>query len=187
MISGVVVSFDRQRGFGFIRSRAHDEDVFVHARVVEGGRALQPGQRVRFEAEPSERGPRAVRVEPGKLGLAPDAALAAGLGVALGSGTLLFRLGLGWGWLWAWLGAINLVSLAAFAIDKRRALRQGRRISEKTLLALALIGGSPGSAVAMPLLRHKTRKESFRLKFAAVVVAQVIAAAALWWLRQHEG
>ncbi len=144
---------------------------------------LTAGQRVRFSAEPSERGPRAVRVEPGKVGLAPDLALGLGFGLLLISGTLILRLALGWYWVWAWLGTINPVTLAAFAIDKRRAILGARRISEKTLLALALAGGSPGAAVAMPLLRHKTRKGSFRLAFAAVVSAQICAAAALgWWL-----
>ncbi len=187
MMSGVVVSFDEERGFGFIRSQAYAEDVFVHVRAVAGRRNLKPGQRVQFSAEPSERGLRAIRVEPGGVGLAPDVAVGVGLSLVLAviSGLLVFGLfpELGWdlGWGWAWLGAINLVTVAAFGIDKRRAVGGGRRISEKTLLTLAFVGGSPGAAVAMPLFRHKTRKGSFRLAFAIVVVAQGVAPGAFWW------
>lgn len=182
--TGVVVSFDKEHGFGFIRSRAFDEDVFVHARVVEGGRLLRAGQRVTFAAEPSERGPRAVHVESGKPGvaLAPDVAVAAAVAALLAVATLALRLGLGWGWPSAWLGAVNPLTLAAFALDKRRAILGARRVPERALLGLALLGGSPAAGLAMPLLKHKTRKGAFQLAFAAVVAAQLAALAGAWWL-----
>lgn len=182
MNPGVVVSFDKEHGFGFIRSRAYPEDVFVHARTVQGGRLLTAGQRVRFSAEPSERGPRAIRVEPGKIGLTPHIARELTLALVLILATLTLHLALGWNWPSSWIAAINPVTFLAFAIDKRNATVNARRVSEKTLLFLALIGGSPAASVAMPLLHHKTRKTSFRLAFAAVVAAQIASAATLWWL-----
>jgi uncharacterized membrane protein YsdA (DUF1294 family)/cold shock CspA family protein len=181
MTPGVVVSFDPKRGFGFIRAQGYSEDVFVHVRAIAGARVLRPGQHVWFSAEPSEKGPRAVRVEPGRLGLDPNLTLSLALAFVLVGGTLAFRLLLHWPWLLAWLATINPVTFLAFALDKRQAVRQRRRIAEKSLLALALAGGSPSALVAMPLLRHKTRKESFRLAFFAVVAVQVGAALALAW------
>jgi uncharacterized membrane protein YsdA (DUF1294 family) len=41
------------------------------------------------------------------------------------------------------------------------------------LLGLALAGGSPGAALAMAALRHKTSKRPFLLTFVGVVVVQV--------------
>jgi len=39
----------------------------------------------------------------------------------------------------------SLASFAAYGFDKRRAATGGRRVPERTLLVLALVGGWPGS------------------------------------------
>ena len=106
------------------------------------------------------------------------------VGLALGIVlvTLALRYGLGWSWIWAWLLTINPATLAVFALDKRRAILAGRRVPERVLLGLALLGGSPSAVAAMSLLRHKTRKHSFRFGFATVVVAQLAALMAYLWL-----
>ncbi len=183
MATGIVVSFDEQRGFGFIRTPDLDGDVFVHVREVQGRCPLRIGQRVRFEVEATERGPRAVRVEPGRVGLAPSIAALLVLAVGLASATLVLHVGPGWGWAGSWVAAINPLTFGAFAWDKRRALRGGRRIPERALLALSLAGGSPAAALAMPLLRHKTRKPPFLLAFAAVLVVQALGLAVWVWPR----
>lgn len=59
------------------------------------------------------------------------------------------------------LVATNAATVAAFAIDKRRAIRGEWRIAESTLLILALSGGSPGALWARARFRHKTRKQPF--------------------------
>ena len=43
-----------------------------------------------------------------------------------------------------WLIAVNFVTFALYGIDKSRAKRRRRRIPEKTLLLLPLLGGSWG-------------------------------------------
>jgi uncharacterized membrane protein YsdA (DUF1294 family) len=53
----------------------------------------------------------------------------------------------------------------------RRAQR--RRIPERSLLTAALLGGSPAAFVAGRMMRHKTVKRSFRVRFALVVVIQL--------------
>jgi uncharacterized membrane protein YsdA (DUF1294 family) len=64
----------------------------------------------------------------------------------------------------------NLFVFAVYFSDKEAARAGGWRISERTLLTLALIGGSPGAISAQRLLRHKTRKEPFRSILLAIAV-----------------
>lgn len=64
-------------------------------------------------------------------------------------------------WGAAWLAGINAATLVAFGWDKRRARQGGRRIRERTLLGLALAGGSPAALAARRLFRHKTLKQPF--------------------------
>lgn len=79
-----------------------------------------------------------------------------------------------------WLVAINLWTLLRFWQDKRRAIAGGRRIPERDLLALALIGGSPGAFAARQLFRHKTRKQPFSLYLTLIALLQ--AGAVIGWV-----
>jgi uncharacterized membrane protein YsdA (DUF1294 family) len=66
----------------------------------------------------------------------------------------------------------------AFVLDKRRARRGVRRLSEKSLHLLELAGGWPGTLAAGHLIRHKTLDRRYRLVRALIVAAHV----ALWTL-----
>ena len=170
---GVVVAYDAGRGFGFIRSSAFPEDVFVHATAIEGTGPLHPGQRVRFAAETAERGPRASRVLPGRRGLTPGTAAAIGAAV-LAVATAFGLRAAGFGWTWAWLGGLNLLTFAAYALDKSRAVRgRGRRIPEAVLLGLAAAGGTPGAVLGVVTLRHKLRKVPFMAVLVAIAACQI--------------
>jgi len=64
---------------------------------------------------------------------------------------------------------INLISFIAYGLDKSKAKKDKRRISEKTLLLLAAAG--PFGAVAgMRNFRHKTKKSKFKLVYVALIV-----------------
>ena len=83
---------------------------------------------------------------------------------------------------WALLGYLALVNLIAFAVygaDKRRAKKdKRRRVPEKTLFLLALIGGSVGAWAGMYTFRHKTRHWYFVWGIPAVLAVQI--ALAVW-------
>ncbi|WP_217275325.1 DUF1294 domain-containing protein [Hymenobacter sp. BRD128] len=55
----------------------------------------------------------------------------------------------------------NALCFMLFFLDKRKAQRGQRRISEKTLHLATLAGAAPGAWVAIFLLHHKNRKAAF--------------------------
>ena len=68
---------------------------------------------------------------------------------------------------------INLVAFIAMGRDKRLSKTEGaRRIPEKTLFTLALLGGGWGAAAGMFHFRHKTRHWYFRLGLPAIAVTE---------------
>lgn len=71
-----------------------------------------------------------------------------------------------------YLAAVNIAAYAAFGWDKYKA-RYGRwRIPEKTLLMLALIGGSVGAWLGMKMFRHKIRKAKFKIGVLVILTVQ---------------
>ncbi|KRB53159.1 hypothetical protein ASE04_08070 [Rhizobium sp. Root708] len=70
---------------------------------------------------------------------------------------------------------LNALAFLVYFLDKQAARSRRRRISERTLLTLALIGGSLGAVCAQRLLRHKTQKEPFRTLLKAILVFHATA------------
>ncbi len=56
---------------------------------------------------------------------------------------------------------ISMITFLLFYIDKRKAIKQQYRISEKTLFLFILIGGCIGALYGMKLFRHKTKHINF--------------------------
>ncbi len=65
MATGTVKWFSDDKGFGFITPDEAGKDLFVHhsAIVADGYRSLAEGARVSYDAEPGEKGPKAVNVQ----------------------------------------------------------------------------------------------------------------------------
>ena len=76
---------------------------------------------------------------------------------------------------WCYLLLINAAAFSAMAIDKRRAQKGRRRISESTLLGLAILGGSPACLLAMYGFHHKTRKPKFYGGVPLILLLQLTA------------
>ena len=60
--------------------------------------------------------------------------------------------------LFVWM---NLVAFLAFRNDKLQAIAGDRRIAERHLIMLAMLGGWFGAKLAQRRFRHKTRKQPF--------------------------
>ena len=75
-----------------------------------------------------------------------------------------------------YLLVINAVAFFVYGIDKLKA-RKGRwRISEATLLLLALVGGSIGSWLGMKVWHHKTMHRKFQYGLPVILLLQLALA-----------
>lgn len=184
-MKGVVVHFDADRGFGFIRSPELEDDVFVHVREVQDRQDLKPGQSVRFEVRKGEKGMEAHGVLPGARPVSP----VIGFGLAAFFLAAVIALAitqlLQWPVLIAWLVGITLVTFLTYGFDKWRARRRKFRVPERVLHLEALFGGTVGALIAQSLFRHKTIKGSFRIVFWAIFALQI--AAVVWYLIATSG
>lgn len=77
---------------------------------------------------------------------------------------------------------LSLMTFLVYALDKRSARDNRRRISERTLHLASLFGGWPGAALAQRLLRHKSQKAPFRRLYRLTVLANCSGLALLGFL-----
>ncbi len=71
---------------------------------------------------------------------------------------------------------MSIIGFITMGIDKRRAIKRGWRIPERTLLLIAFIGGALGSFLGMHLFRHKTKK----IKFIVLIPIALLLNILLW-------
>lgn len=68
---------------------------------------------------------------------------------------------------------INAAAFLLMLVDKLKAKRGAWRISERTLIGTAALGGSIGALMGMYLFRHKTKHIKFTLGIPVILVAQI--------------
>ena len=73
----------------------------------------------------------------------------------------------------AYLVIINVVTFFVYGIDKWKAKHAKWRVSEATLLFLAVIGGSIGAWLGMKTWHHKTLHKKFRYGIPIIILLQV--------------
>ena len=74
-----------------------------------------------------------------------------------------------------YLLVISIVAAITFAIDKRRARKQLRRVPENVLHAMELLGGVFIIIPMMYLIRHKNRKAPYFLVTYLILAAWLVA------------
>ena len=72
-----------------------------------------------------------------------------------------------------YLLAINAVAFIMYGIDKYKAKKAKWRISEATLLLLAVLGGSIGAWIGMKVWHHKTMHKKFKYGIPAILLIQI--------------
>jgi len=70
--------------------------------------------------------------------------------------------------------AVNVLTFLTYGFDKGRARAGARRVPERTLILMAVIGGSVGALLAMQLFRHKTKKAKFYIGVPIILILQII-------------
>jgi len=190
-LSGKIVKWNDEKGFGFIKQNSGAE-IFVHIKAFEK-RYRSPGVNdiVTFELGTDAKGrarAKSVKFEDQKIALTIPTRLSLAYFFAA-CGFLIF---IGY---WAFVGKIpvllvalyilaSLFSFFLYALDKSAARGGYWRTQESTLHLFSFFGGWPGALVAQIILRHKTKKQSFRKVFWASVL---INCCALGWLLSPYG
>ncbi len=82
----------------------------------------------------------------------------------------------------AYLLIMSLVGYISMAWDKKKAIRDVRRIPEKTLLTIAAVGGALGSFIGMRVYRHKTKHFKFVFLVPLCLLLHIAILALLVWL-----
>ena len=72
-----------------------------------------------------------------------------------------------------YLLGINAVTFIVYGIDKYKAKKAKWRISEATLLLLAILGGSIGAWMGMKVWHHKTKHKKFKYGIPAILLIQI--------------
>ena len=189
---GKIVSWNDEKGYGFIFPLAGGDQTFVHIKAF-ANRSRRPvvGDVITYSVSTDGRG----------RPFAEEATIAGTTKTAKqkSSSGLLYRV-LALGFLLIVGGAVlvsaipmpimliylvvSSATFAAYALDKMAAEKGSWRTSENTLHLLALVGGWPGALLAQNNLRHKTRKQPFRAIFWVTVV---LNCAVFVWLFTPEG
>ena len=69
---------------------------------------------------------------------------------------------------------MNIIASLAAVIDKRKAIKHKRRISEKALMLLGLFGGALGEYLTMKCIHHKTLHKKFMIGLPFEIILHII-------------
>ena len=72
-----------------------------------------------------------------------------------------------------YLIVITIVTFLVYGIDKWKAKQGSWRISEASLLILAVIGGSIGALLGMRVWHHKTMHKKFKYGLPLILLVQI--------------
>lgn len=76
--------------------------------------------------------------------------------------------------LFAVLAVFNIVTFAVYGYDKKCAIKNKRRISEKQLIVMGLCFGGIGAFLGMQIFRHKTKHIKFQILIPLFMVVQIV-------------
>lgn len=87
-------------------------------------------------------------------------------------------------WYWialiAYLVIINIIAIAMYAADKKKAVKKEWRTKEATLIGVAVLGGSVGALYGIFGLRHKSKHPKFYIGVPVIFAVQIAIAVAVF-------
>lgn len=86
-----------------------------------------------------------------------------------------------------YFAAINVLTFLLYGLDKLKAKHSWWRIPEKTLLWLAVLGGTLGALLGMKVWHHKTLHKKFKYGIPAILILQLIIIGYLFYLFYIKG
>jgi uncharacterized membrane protein YsdA (DUF1294 family)/cold shock CspA family protein len=202
-LNGTIVTWKDDKGFGFIEPADGGARIFCHLKAFEiRVRRPLPGDRVTYEVGKDSQGRlTASRIRPvglenaqyqanirtrGRKSVASATGSSAPTTLSPASvyfGVSIFAAGLIALVLlkrialfvpFIYLG-MSLATWLIYAFDKSAAMNRRWRTEEQTLHLFELLGGWPGAWVAQAMIRHKSRKQSFRMIFTLCAAVNVTA------------
>lgn len=73
-----------------------------------------------------------------------------------------------------YLFAVNIFTFSISGLDKLAAKRHRKRVPERVLFLLAIMGGSIGLFISMHAFRHKTKHWYFVIGVPVLIIVQLI-------------
>lgn len=164
---GVVIQWDRKKGYGFIQSKQVSKHVFCHVSECDFYGHPKVGQQVTFvlttNAEGRDRAEQVRRVGQSRFAsVSWRVALVLIYAIALSVLIVTQRIGI---WILMLVSVLSVVCYLVYWLDKRAAQLDQWRTRERSLHLLAVLGGWPGALFAQGRLRHKSRKLGFQVVF----------------------
>jgi uncharacterized membrane protein YsdA (DUF1294 family)/cold shock CspA family protein len=177
-IKGKLTSWNEEKGFGFITPMGKGKQTFVHITAFSNrNRRPEVGQVVTYELSSDKQGrPRAIKAtltgdrlpektkrSNGFISIVVAVCFLIIVGISVISARIPLHI-------LALYMTASLLTFIMYAWDKSAAKSGEWRTQESTLHLMSLAGGWPGALIAQQKLRHKTKKQSFRLVFWVTVL-----------------
>ena len=189
---GKITSWNDVKGFGFITPVAGGKQVFVHIKAFSNRNRLpEINQLITYALSKDRQGrPCAVKAKLAGDRLPDRTKRKNGSLSVIGGAFFLVIVGVSVlteiipPLILALYMVASLLTFIMYAVDKSAAKKGAWRTQESTLHLLSLAGGWPGALVAQQKLRHKSKKQSFRIVFWVTVL---LNCGAFFWLFTSTG
>jgi len=77
-------------------------------------------------------------------------------------------------YIFIYFAAISFFSVILTIHDKSAARKGKRRVSERSLFLLSILGGSVAMLATMRIIRHKTKHKRFMLGIPLIIIVQAV-------------
>ncbi|MFK8013422.1 MAG: DUF1294 domain-containing protein [Marinicellaceae bacterium] len=190
--NGKVISWNDDKGFGFIKPYNGGKDVFAHINAFKKNSSRpEINQVVTYSITKDKRGrvcaERVLRAGDNKIKVSHNKTSSFSktvfivFVVLILIAVLMKKMSV---YFLIYFTLVSFITFIIYALDKSAAKKGISRTPETSLHILALIGGWPGAMLAQQKLRHKTVKQPFRMIFWTTVFVNI---GVLIWLLTPEG